>query len=109
MAKKVYKQECFALQTVCRFKGGGGGGGVLARKTGVMFLRGGGLIPQCTLCTSKISYSLIEAQLLPSNTSLRHATYPHPTFTAPQVFLLSSITPGTQGLTLPVGRQVKHV
>ena len=43
MAKKVYKQECFALQTVCRFKGGGGGGGwVLARKTGVMFLRGGG-------------------------------------------------------------------
>ena len=27
MAKKVYKQECFALQTVCRFKGGGGGGG----------------------------------------------------------------------------------
>ena len=108
MAKKVYKQECFALQTVCRFKGGGGGGGLGKKDRGDVF-EGGGLIPQCTLCTSKISYSLIEAQLLPSNTSLRHATYPHPTFTAPQVFLLSSITPGTQGLTLPVGRQVKHV
>ena len=37
------------------------------------------------------------------------ATHPHPTFTAPQASSFPSITPGTQELTLPLGRQGKHM
>ena len=37
------------------------------------------------------------------------ATHPHPTFTAPQASSFPSITSGTQELTLPLGRQGKHM